>query len=153
MLRAVYSCLAFFVTLAIAQTAGAEDGLLENTGPLPPPPPNAAPFIAKAPGVEFKRIGGQKGSSRTAFTGTGPGGVKIELRDVTIAPQASIELDPIKGLVVIDTRSGEGRAKTGDISATLDTTNVASVAANGKIELQNQSDAPLVMTIYIVEGR
>ncbi len=153
MLRAVYFCLAFFVALAITQAAGVEDGLLESTGPLPPPPPNAAPFIAKAPAAEFKRIGDQKGSSRTAFTGTGPGGVRVELRDVTIAPQASIEIAPIKGLVVIDARSGEGRAKTGDISATFDTTNVASIVANGKIEVQNQSESALVMMVYIVEGR
>jgi len=79
--------------------------------------------------------------------------VKIELRDVIVAPHASIRFDPIKGQVVIDTRSGEGLAKMGDLSATLDATKVASIAADGKIEVQNQGDVPLVMMIYIVEGR
>jgi hypothetical protein len=43
--------------------------------------------------------------------------------------------------------------KTGDLSATLETTKVASIAANGRIEVQNQGDVPLVLMIYVVEGR
>ena len=153
MLRIVCFCLVFVETLAIGQMAWAENGSHENTGPLPPPPPSAAPFVESAPFVAFKRIEDQNGSARTAFKGVGPGGVKIELRDVIVAPHASIRFDPIKGQVVIDTRSGEGLAKTGDLSTTLDTANVASIAANGKIEVQNQGAVPLVMMMYVVEGR
>jgi hypothetical protein len=153
MLRIVCFCLVFVETLAIGQMAWAENGSQENTGPLPPPPPSAAPFVESAPFVAFKRMEDQNGSARTVFKGVGPGGVKIELRDVIVAPHASIRFDPIKGQVVIDTRSGEGLAKMGDLSATLDATKVASIAADGKIEVQNQGDVPLVMMIYIVEGR
>jgi hypothetical protein len=120
---------------------------------LPPPPPSAAPFVESVPVVAFKRIEDQNGSVRIAFKGIGPGGAKIEVRDVIVAPDASIRFDPIKGQVVIDTRSGEGLAKTGDLSTTLDTANVASIAANGKIEVQNQGAVPLVMMMYVVEGR
>ena len=106
-----------------------------------------------APSVTFKRIEDQNGSVRVAFKGVGPGGAKIELRDVIVARDASIRFDPIKGQVVIDTRSGEGLAKTGNVSATLDATKVTSIAVNGKIEVQNQGDVPLVMMMYVVEGR
>ena len=153
MLRIVCFCSVFIVTLATGQTAWAQQGSQENTGPLPPPPPSAAPFVEGAPVVAFKRIEDQNGSVRIAFKGIGPGGAKIEVRDVIVAPDASIRFDPIKGQVVIDTRSGEGLAKTGDLSTTLDTANVASIAANGKIEVQNQGDVPLVMMMYVVEGR
>jgi hypothetical protein len=153
MLRAVCFCSVFILTLATSQTSWAQQGSQENTGPLPPPPPNAAPFVESAPPATFRRIEDQNGSFRTAFKSSGPGGAKIELRDVIVAPDASILLDPIKGQVVIDTRSGEGVAKTGDLSMTLDTTKVASIAVNGKIQLQNQGDVPLVVMIYVVEGR
>jgi hypothetical protein len=153
MLRIVCFCSVFIVTLATGQAAWAQQGSQENTGPLPSPPPNAAPFLEGAPSVTFKRIEDQNGSVRVAFKGIGPGGAKIELRDVIVAPDASIRFDPIKGQVVIDTRSGEGLAKTGDVSATLDATKVTSIAVNGKIEVQNQGDVPLVMMIYVVEGR
>jgi hypothetical protein len=153
MLRRACFCLVFVVTLATGQTTWAEKGSQENSGPLPSPPPSAAPFVQSAPFVAFKRIEDQNGSVRIAFKDTGPGGAKIELRDVIVAPDASIRFDPIKGQVVIDTRSGEGLAKTDDLSAKLDTTKVASIAVNGKIEVQNQGDVPLVMMIYVVEGR
>jgi hypothetical protein len=153
MVRIACFCLVFVVTLATGQTTWAEQGSQENTGPLPSPPPSAAPFVESAPFVAFKRIEEQNGSVRIAFKGIGPGGAKIELRDVIVAPDASIRIDPIKGQVVIDTRSGEGLARTGDFSATLDTTKVTSIIANGKIEVQNQGDVPLVMMIYVVEGR
>lgn len=152
-LRLVCFCSVFIVTMVTGQTTWAQQGSEENTGPLPPPPPSAAPFAESAPFVAFKRIEDQNGSARVAFKGIGPGGAKIELRDVIVAPDASIQFDPIKGQVVIDTRSGEGLAKTGGLSTTLDTTKVASIAVNGKIEVQNQGDVPLVVMIYVVEGR
>jgi hypothetical protein len=153
MLRVVCFCSVFIVTLATGQTTWAQQGSQENTGPLPPPPPSAAPFVESAPFVEFKRIEDQNGSVRIVFKGIGPGGARIELRDVIVAPDASIRFDPIKGQVVIDTRSGEGLAKTGDLSMRLDTAKVASIAVSGRIEVQNQGDVPLVMMIYVVEGR
>jgi hypothetical protein len=151
--RMVCFCSVFIVTLAIGQTAWAQQGSQEDTGPLSPPPPTAAPFVESAPVAAFKRIEDQNGSVRIAFNGIGPGGAKIEVRDVVIAPDGSIRFDSIKGQVVIDTRSGEGLAKSGDLSTTLDPANVASIAANGKIELQNQGDVPLVLMMYVVEGR
>ena len=151
--RMICFCSVFIVTLAVGQTAWAQQGAQENTGPLPPPPATAAPFVESAPVAAFKRIEEQNGSVRIAFKGVGPGGAKIEVRDIVVAPDGSIQLDPIKGQVVIDTRSGEGLAKTGDVSTALDPAKVASLAANGKIELQNQGEVPLVLMMYVVEGR
>jgi hypothetical protein len=151
--RLVCFCAVVIVILATGETAWAQQGAQENTGPLPPPPATAAPFVESAPVAAFKRIEEQNGSVRIAFKGIGPGGAKIEVRDIVVAPDGSIQLDPIKGQVVIDTRSGEGLAKTGDVSTTLDPAKVASIAANGKIELQNQGDVPLVLLMYVVEGR
>ena len=125
----------------------------ENTAPLPEPPANAAPFIESVPIVTFRRLENQNGSIRTVFRGVGPGGVKIEVNDVIVGPHASVRIDSIKGPVVIDTRSGEGRVKMGDRSVTLDVVNVASMPADGPIEVQKQGDAPLVMMIYVMEGR
>jgi hypothetical protein len=153
MLRIVCFCSVFIVTLAAGQTTWAQKGSQENTGPLPSPPPNAAPSAESTPLGAFKRIEDQNGSVRVAFAGIGPGGARIELRDVVVAPDSSIRLDPVKGQVVIDTRSGEGLVKAGDLSARLDTTKVASIAAKGRLEVQNQGDVPLVMMIYVVEGR
>jgi hypothetical protein len=152
-LRIVCFCSVFIVTMATGQTTSAQQGSEENTGPLPPPPPNAAPIVESAPFVAFKRIEDQNGSARIAFKGVGPGGAKIELRDVIVAPDAAIQFNQIRGQVVIDTRSGEGLAKTGGLSTTFDTAKVASITVNGKIEVQNQGDVPLVMMIYVVEGR
>jgi hypothetical protein len=152
-LRMVCCCSVVVVTLAAGQAAWAQRALQEDTGPLPPPPPSAAPFVESAPISAFKRIEDQNGSVRIAFKGIGPGEAKIEVRDVVVAPDASIRFDPIKGQVVIDTRSGEGLAKTGDLSTTLDAGKVATIAVNGKIEVQNQGEVPLVMMMYVVEGR
>ena len=97
MLRIVCFCLVFIVTLATGQTAWAQQGSQENTGPLPPPPPNAAPFVESAPVVAFKRIEDQNGSVRIAFKGIGPGGAKIEVRDVIVAPMRQSGLTRSKG--------------------------------------------------------
>src|SRR6266480_1970091 len=48
LLRIVCFCSVFIVTLATGQTAWAQQGSQENTGPLPPPPPSAAPFVETA---------------------------------------------------------------------------------------------------------
>jgi hypothetical protein len=153
MLRDACFCAVFIAALMTGQTARAQQGSQDNTGPLPPPPSTAAPFVESAPFVAFKRVEDQNASVRTAFEGIGPGGTKIQVRDVVVAPDGSVRFDPIKGQVVIDTRSGEGLARTGDLSTALDTNKVASIAVNGKIEVQNQGDVPLVMLMYVVEGR
>jgi hypothetical protein len=67
MLRMVCCWSIFVVTLATGQTTWAEAGSQENTGPLPSPPPSAAPFVESAPFVAFKRIEDQNGSVRIAF--------------------------------------------------------------------------------------
>ena len=85
MLRIVSFCLVLVVTLATGQTTWAEKGSHENTGPLPSPPPSATPFVESAPFVAFKRIEDQNSSARIAFKDIGPGGAKIELRDVIVA--------------------------------------------------------------------
>ena len=150
-MRTVLPFMSFAMSLAISQLTLAQTEPRENTAPLPEPPTNAAPLTESAPGAAFQPL--ENGSVRTVFQGVGPGGVKIEVRDVIVGPHASVRFDALKGPVVIDTRSGEGRAKRGDRSAGLDVANVASIAADGPIDVQNQGEIPLVMMIYIVEGR
>jgi hypothetical protein len=152
-MRAVIFFLTFAMSLLVSQLTWAQTELRENAAPLPEPPPNAPSFVESVPIVPFSRLENQNGSIRTVFQGVGPGGVEIELRDVIVAPHASVRFDSIKGPVVIDTRSGEGRMTMGDRSATLDVANVASMAADGAIEVQNKGETPLVMMIYVVEGR
>ncbi len=86
------------------------------------------------------------------FQGTGPGNIKIEIREVIIGPRAVVRLEPNKGPSVIDTRSGEGNLKAGDRSARLDVTNVVSAASGVPLELENSTDTPLVLILYVVEG-
>jgi hypothetical protein len=120
--------------------------------PLSPPPPGAKTVEISAVGA-FRQTGNQQGAFRTVFEGLGPGGVKVEVRDVTVAPKAKVTLPAVKGAVVFDTRSGEGVANIGDRSIALQITSAASASAAGPIELQNQGEGPLVLIIYTAEGQ
>jgi len=148
-MRAFSFCTSIALALAICEPSwGAE-----NTGPLPPPPPEAAPHTGAARIVPFERLGAQDGSIRTVFQGPGPGNTNIQIRDVIVGPKAVVRLDPSKGPAVIDTRSGEGSLKVGDRTVRLDIADVVSAAPGLPLELQSTTDAPLVLIIYVVEGR
>ena len=63
-----------------------------------------------------------------------------------------VRLDPLPGPTLVNPRSGEGTLRTGDRTVRLDIANVVSGASGVPIEFQNASEAPLVLTLYLVEA-
>jgi hypothetical protein len=143
------------IALALAFTGLAEgqDGSHGNTGPLPPPPATAKVFAGAPPAIPFESIGNQAGSMRTVFKGPGPGNLEIEIRELIVGPRTMVRLEALPGPTLVNPRSGEGTLKTGDHTARLDIANVVSGTSSVPLEFQNTSDAPLVLTLYLVEAR
>ena len=142
------------ITLALAFTGLAEgqDGSRGNTGPLPPPPPTAKAYAGAPAAIPFESIGNQSGSMRTVFKGPGPGNLEIEIRELIVGPRTMVRLDPLPGPTLVNPRSGEGTLRTGDRTVRLDIANVVSGASGVPLEFQNASEAPLVLTLYLVEA-
>ena len=90
---------------------------------------------------------------RTVFKGPGPGNLEIEIRELIVGPRTMVRVDALPGPTLVNPRSGEGTLKTGDHTARLDIANVVSGMSGVPLEFQNTSDAPLVLTLYLVEAR
>jgi len=90
---------------------------------------------------------------RTVFQGPGPGNLKIEIRELIVGPRTAVRLDPLPGPALVNPRSGEGSLKAGDRTVRLGIANVVSAASGVPLEFQNSTEAPLVLTLYLVGVR
>jgi hypothetical protein len=151
--RTTLLCGSIALALAAFNLAWGQDGSHNKTRPLPPPPPGAAAYTSAPPAIPFQSLGTQAGSMRTVFQGPGPGNLKIEIRELMVGPRTAVRLDPLPGPALVNPRSGEGSLKAGDRAERLGIANVVSAPSGVPLEFQNSSEAPLVLTLYLVEVR
>jgi hypothetical protein len=150
--RITLRCGSIALILGFSGLAWGQDGSHSDTGPLPPPPSDAAEFVNRRPAILFEKLGTQDGMMRTIFQGQGPDNTNVEIREVIIGARALV-LDPLPGQALVDLRSGEVSLQAGDRSVQLGISNVISVASGVPLEFRHSSDVPAVLRIYIVEVR
>ena len=137
-----------FFTAVLACNRKAQDG----RGLLPPAPPGQATSTV-ASSAPFDQTLGTAAFARTVFHTAGPANLEVTVRDVIIGPHAEAQLPPPPGPVVIDTRSGAGTVSAGAKTAELSMQQPASLAAGMAIALKNGGGTPLVLRLYMLEGK
>jgi hypothetical protein len=135
-------------TTALACNRKAKDG----RGLLPPAPAGQATSAVASP-APFDQTLGTAAFARTVFRTAGPASLEVTIRDVIIGPHAEAQLPLPAGPVVIDTRSGAGTASAGTKTADLSMQQPASFPAGTPIALKNGEGTPLVLRLYLLEGK
>ena len=137
-----------FFTAVLACNRTAPDG----RGLLPPAPQGQATSTVASPSP-FDQTLGTAAFARTLFHTAGPANLEVTVRDVIIGPHAETQLPAPAGPVVIDTRSGTGTVSAGAKTAELSMQQPASLPAGMAIALKNGGGTPLVLRLYMLEGK
>jgi len=125
----------------------------EGHGLLSPAPADQVNSAAPAPASPFNETLGNAGFARTVFHTTGPSNTEITVRDAIVGPHTEAQLPASAGPVLIDLKSGSGSAAAGGKTADLSEQQPASFPANAAITLKNGGDTPLVVRLYVLEGK
>lgn len=123
----------------------------QGGGPLPAPPP-ADDFINPT-AAPFERSDGKAAFARTVAVMPGPGRTTVQIRDLIVGPHGEAQFAALRGPMVVDARSGTGSVSLGDRTLKLSRENPASIAAGARPVARNDGDTPLVLRLYVVEGR
>ena len=125
----------------------------DGRGLLPPPPNGELTSVGATPAKPFVERIGEATFARTVFATAGPSGTKIEIRDTVIGPRTEGRFGPVPGPVVFDLRSGIGSARTENKELEFSFQHPVSFPAQAAITLKNTGDVPLVLRVYLLEGK
>ncbi len=124
----------------------------QGGGPLPLPGAQLG-FHAAPAAASFAQVTTAPMAERTVYRGAGATGTGVEIRDLIIGPNATVQLAPFPGPAVLDRRSGEGALLVAGSSVALSAVKPASVPAGATVSIQNTASAPLVIRAYVLEGQ
>jgi hypothetical protein len=102
---------------------------------------NFSPYAPKNPYKEA----GKNLLTRTVLETEGPGGVKIELRDLFVVPGTTAEKVSLPGPALLEVLSGEGKITTGDKSQDLASGTTLTLAQDASCVLESHGITPLVL--------
>ena len=126
---------------------------VEGRGLLPEAPPDQTTSTAAPTKFPFDQPLGETAFVRTVFQTSGPSNIAVTVRDVIVGPHGKALLPAVAGPVVIDVSSGSGSALIGDKKLELSLQNPVSVPAGATVALANTTDLPLVLRLYLLEGK
>jgi quercetin dioxygenase-like cupin family protein len=141
--------------LAYGAAALAGGALLWQIGCRAEVEPDETPLLAEAPAGEsnfssyapknpYKEVAPNL-LARTLFEAAGPGGVRIEIRDLFILPGKTAENVTLPGPATFEVLSGEGRMTTGDKSQDLRIGATLSVPQGASFSLESKDTTPLIV--------
>jgi hypothetical protein len=139
--------------LFLTLLACAPDKAREGRGVLSPAPADQVNSAAAAQAFPFNETLGSAGFARTVFHSTGPANTEITVRDAIVGPHAEAQLPASAGPLLIDLKSGSGSADAGGKTTGLSEQQPASFPANVAITLKNGGGTPLVVRLYVLEGK
>jgi len=122
---------------------------LEKTRPLPEVATNdqnsssykpANVFLEMAPAV----------LSRIIYSGAGPKGYRVEVRDLELAGHKKAEGLPLPGAVFAEVFSGSGVVTTDQGRQDLASGATLSISQGQRFSLESNSDQPLIVRLYLV---
>ena len=119
------------------------------------PTPSAEEIRNSAPGLEprpFPDGIGDSAAARTVLQAEGPAGIGITIRDVVVAPGKSTQFEAGRA-TLIDLRSGTGSAQGAEKSTELSFQRPAPFASGSGVSIRNTGAVPLVLRVYLLEGR
>lgn len=87
---------------------------------------------------------------RTVFESAGPGGTRIELRDLFVVPGATVEKVSLPGPAVLQVLSGEGKMMAAEKATELTVGTTVTLGQDTSCALESQGITPLVLRAHIV---
>ena len=102
---------------------------------------NFSPYAPKNPYKEA----GKNLLTRTVLETEGPGGVKIELRDLFVVPGTTAEKVSLPGPAILEVLSGEGKITTGEKSQDLASGATVTLAQDASCVLESRGITPLIL--------
>ena len=87
---------------------------------------------------------------RTVFEGAGPGGTRVELRDLFIVPGSTAEKVSLPGPAVLQVLSGGGKMTAAEKATELTVGTTMALGQDASCALESRGITPLVLRAYIV---
>ncbi len=116
----------------------------DETALLPEARPGETNLSSHAPKNPYKEAATNL-LARTVFETTGPGGVKIEIRDLFILPGKTTEKVSLPGPAILEVLGGDGKMTNGDKSQELRTGAIISIAQGDSFSVESRDVAPLIL--------
>jgi hypothetical protein len=87
---------------------------------------------------------------RTVFESAGPGGARIELRDLFVVPGGTLEKVSLPGPAVLQVLSGEGKMTAAEKATELTVGTTMTLEQDTSCALESRGITPLVLRAHIV---
>lgn len=87
---------------------------------------------------------------RTVFESAGPGGARIELRDLFVVPGSTVENVSLPGPAVLQVLSGQGKMTAAEKSTELTVGTTTTLGQDTSCVLESRGITPLVLRAHIV---
>lgn len=124
----------------------------EGHGLLPPAPADQSVSANSSP-APFDQSLGKAAFARTVLHTAGPANIDVTVRDAIVGPHGDAQLPDSAGPVIVDLLSGKGSAAAGGKTLDLSSQQPASFPAGAAVTLNNSGDSPLVVRLYMLEGK
>jgi hypothetical protein len=83
----------------------------------------------------------------------GPANIDVTVRDVIVGPHGEAQLPDFGGPLIVDLLSGKGSGVAGGKTLDFSSQQPASFPAGAAVVLKNSGDSPLVVRLYMLEGK
>jgi hypothetical protein len=143
-------CLA--VPLLLSFVLACNQKTQEGHGLLPPAPADQTTSANSSP-APFDQLLGNAGFARTVLHTTGPANIDVTVRDVIVGPHGEAQLPDSGGPLIVDLLSGKGSGAAVGKTLDLSSQHTASFPAGAAVALKNSGDSPLVVRLYMLEGK
>jgi hypothetical protein len=146
--RLTYAAAAVAAGIMLWQTGCRGESEPDETPLLAEARPGETNFSSYTPKNPYKEISANL-LARTVFETTGPGGVKIEIRDLFVLPGKTAEKVSLAGPAILEVLSGDGKMTSADKSQELRIGTTFSVAQGAGLSLESRDSAPLVLRALV----
>lgn len=131
-------------------TSGCRGEARDDRGPLPRPAAGLPaqdsvrqPFTEVAPGV----------FARTAFRTEPRPGLRVEVRDIEVAPGKTADGLAFPGAVIIEIRNGKGSGRVAGKSRDIAPGDIVAQSQGDPIVIDNSGTVPLSVRVYVIGAR
>jgi hypothetical protein len=147
--RPVMAVLLVGISAAVACRPATDDGIepAENVPPLAPVQAQATPS-AYQPQAALART--ESGSLARTLFGAEGSGIRVEVREILVGPKQRSTAARSAGAAIGEVRSGRGVLNVDGKVQNLQMGSMLSLADGQSYTLENQSDVPLVIRLYVL---
>jgi quercetin dioxygenase-like cupin family protein len=124
---------------------------IEKTRPLPEIAANDQNFSSYKPANPYQEVAANA-MSRTIFEAAGPGGYRVEVRDLRVDAKKTAENISFPGAAFLQVIQGAGAVATGGKRQELAGSTSLSIPQGQTVALEATSDQPLILRVRLVRA-